>query len=68
MGAEARDIFSRSVKGLDLSAPTAAKPTSSNPPSTPAQITPSGKFDHLMSIWQGRGTTDQLMQAKRGED
>ena len=68
MEAEARDILSRSVKGLDLSAPLAAQPMSGKTPSKPKQITPPGKFDHLIGIWQGRGTTDQLMQATRGED
>lgn len=68
MEAEARDILSRSVEGLYFSVPGAAKPMSDRLPGKPEQITPPGKFDHLIGIWQGRGTTDQLMQATRGED
>lgn len=68
MEAEARDILSRSVKGLDLSAPTGARTISGQTPSKAKQMTPPGKFDHMVGIWQGRSTTDQLMQATRGED
>ena len=68
MEAEARDILSRSVKGLDLSTPLAAQPVSGKALGKPTESEPPGKFDLLIGIWQGRGTTDKLMQATRGED
>lgn len=52
MEAEARDILSRRLKSPDLT----------------LKDKDGGRFDHLVGIWQGRGTTDQLMQATRGED
>lgn len=52
MEAEARDILSRRLKSPDLT----------------LKDKDEGRFDHLVGIWQGRGTTDQLMQATRGED
>ena len=63
MEAEAREILSRGVLGMDLSAPTTAKTSLAKPKPREA-----GKFDHMIGIWKGRGTTDQLMQATRGED
>jgi hypothetical protein len=27
-----------------------------------------GKFDHLVGLWEGRGTTDEMMRELRGED
>ena len=63
MEAEAREILLRGVLGMDLSAPTTAKTSPVEPKPREA-----GKFDHMIGIWKGRGTTDQLMQATRGED
>ena len=63
MEAEAREILLRGVLGMDLSAPTIAKTSPVEPKPREA-----GKFDHMIGIWKGRGTTDQLMQATRGED
>ncbi|MEY4484064.1 MAG: hypothetical protein RL693_1516 [Verrucomicrobiota bacterium] len=34
--------------------------------SSPATIT-KGKFDHLVGIWKGRMTTDEIMKITRGE-
>jgi phosphopantothenoylcysteine decarboxylase/phosphopantothenate--cysteine ligase len=54
MEAEARDILSRDVMktASDASAPVLAK----------------GKFDHLVGIWKGGMSTDDLMKELRGED
>ena len=71
MEAEAREILSRSVKGLDESSPAPLQPKGIEAESKLKQATqptlPPGKFDHLIGIWQGRGTTEQLMRATRGE-
>ena len=63
MEAEAREILSRGVMGMNLSASTVSKANPAKPKPREA-----GKFDHMIGIWKGRGTTDQLMQATRGED
>lgn len=63
MEAEAREILSRGVMGRDLSAPMASKANPLEP--KPGEA---GKFDYMIGIWKGRGTTDQLMQATRGKD
>jgi phosphopantothenoylcysteine decarboxylase/phosphopantothenate--cysteine ligase len=54
MEAEARDILSRDVMktASDASAPVLA----------------TGKFDHLVGIWKGGMSTDDLMKELRGED
>ncbi len=57
MEAEARDILARDVMK-----------TQESPPATEVAEPGKGKFDHLVGIWKGRGTTDELMRATRGED
>ena len=61
MEAEAREILARGVlddyafsstQGFELAEPVPTK----------------GKFGHLVGIWKGRTTTDELMRATRGED
>jgi hypothetical protein len=52
--AEAREILTRDVQGAELL---------EDIPTMPSQ----GKFDHLVGIWQGRMSTDEVMQITRGE-
>jgi hypothetical protein len=33
----------------------------------PAETSSPDKFDHLIGIWKGRMTTDEIMQITRGE-
>jgi len=61
MEAEARDILARDVMGKDDLVPAAPFATEVAEPGK-------GKFDHLVGIWKGRGTTDELMRATRAED
>jgi hypothetical protein len=35
--------------------------------SSPAAVLSAGKFDHLVGIWKGRMTTDEIMSITRGE-
>jgi len=60
MEAEARDILARGVLGNYDTPPL--------PLGTEVAEPGRGKFDHLVGIWKGRGTTDDLMRATRGED
>ncbi|CAN5897619.1 hypothetical protein BH11VER1_BH11VER1_30930 [soil metagenome] len=53
MVAEVRDILTRDVLGTI--------------PTGTAQPTAKGKFDHLIGIWKGRMTTDEIMKITRGE-
>ena len=57
MEAEARDILARNV--MEKENPVQAIEVAEHG---------KGKFDHLVGIWEGRGTTDELMRATRGED
>ncbi len=62
MEAEARAILTLAVqdkKPDPATPPTALAPDPTRPPSP---------FAHLRGIWKGRGTTDELMKATRGED
>lgn len=61
MEAEARAILTMAVTKAE------------NEPESTKEVTPEvapkkGKFDHLIGIWKGRGTTDELMKELRGED
>lgn len=62
--AEARDILTNSL--LDLTT-DADRPVA---PVTRADATSSnkGKFDHVIGIWKGGMTTDEVMHQLRGED
>jgi plasmid stability protein len=52
MEAEAREILTMAVNKSDNeNSPASAK----------------GKFDHLVGIWKGRMTTDEIMEITRGE-
>jgi hypothetical protein len=53
MEAEAREILAQGVGqgSSGRSAPT----------------TEGGRFDHLIGIWKGRGTTDEIMNELRGD-
>jgi plasmid stability protein len=54
MEAEAREILTRAVTGEN------------NPPGTDPTAS-KGKFDHLIGIWKGRMTTDEIMELTRGD-
>lgn len=60
MEAEARDILARDVLRKDRPAPV-------EPAVTPVDEPAKGRFDHLVGIWKGRMTTDEVMQITRGE-
>lgn len=52
--AEARDIL---AKGVEPGSASASRDAQS-----------SGRFDHLVGAWKGRGSTDEVMQELRGDD
>ncbi len=56
MEAEAREILTREMQTGGLAGIVHETP--------PIEV----KFDHLIGIWNGRGTTDGVMQELRGED
>jgi len=60
MEAEARDILARNVMGKGDSLQAVPSITVDAEPGK-------GKFDHLVGIWKGRMTTDEVMQITRGE-
>jgi len=60
MEAEVRDILARDVMGPGDSTATTPLPNGVPEPR-------SGRFDHLIGIWKGRMTTDEVMQITRGE-
>lgn len=62
MEAEARMILTLAMQ--DKAPDTATPP----PAMAPDPALPASPFAHLRGIWKGRGTTDELMQATRGED
>lgn len=59
--AEAREILIRDI----------LNPNSSSTPKPVGQVAATakvaGKFDHLVGIWSGRMTTDEIMKLTRGE-
>jgi len=57
--AEVREILTRELIGRDDSLPTST-------PVGEATVPPIGKFKHLVGIWKGRMTTDEVMQITRG--
>ena len=61
MEAEARIIL---AQGVLASSQTPAPP---RPTTEPEEATP-GPFDHLVGKWEGRMTTDDLMDLTRGKD
>lgn len=63
MEAEAREILTRVVQGASPAetAQEAARTVA------PVGSKNKGKFDHLVGIWKGRMTTDEIMQLTRGE-
>ena len=60
MEAEARAILTETVERAARVQEAHAPP----PTSTPVK----GKFDHLIGIWKGRMTTDELTELTRGDD
>ncbi len=63
MEAEARDILTSAISNV------ASHPERQNaPPIRSSEATKNkGKFDHVIGIWKGRMTTDEVMQLTRGE-
>lgn len=63
MEAEAREILTRVVQqGAGLIVADTARTA------TPVLANKNkGKFDHVIGIWKGRMTTDEIMQLTRGE-
>ena len=62
MEAEAREILTRAMKG--------ASPATDNSPTPVAVGLPArnkGKFDHVIGLWKGGMSTDEIMQLTRGE-
>ena len=63
MEAEAREILTRAMKG--------ASPATSDPLPTPAAVgVPArnkGRFDHVIGIWKGGMSTDEIMHLTRGD-
>jgi len=59
MEAEAREILISAVR---------AKEQETTAATAPPALSAKGKFDHMIGIWEGRGTTDELMRELRGED
>jgi plasmid stability protein len=59
MEAEAREILAWAVRAGNAVDQTELAAVAEHPPT---------KVDHLIGIWQGRGTTDELMRLTRGED
>lgn len=63
MEAEAREILTQAMKG--------ASPADTDTLPTPAVIrVPArnkGKFDHVIGLWKGGMSTDDIMQLTRGE-
>ena len=63
MEAEAREILTRAMKG---SSPA----TTDNLPAPATVGAPArnkGKFDHVIGLWKGGMSTDEIMQLTRGE-
>lgn len=63
MEAEAREILTRAMKG--------ASPAKTDTLPTPAAFgvpaSNKGKFDHVIGLWKGGMSTDEIMQLTRGE-
>ena len=62
MEAEAREILTRAMKGTS--------PAIDNSPTPVAVGLPArnkGKFDHVIGLWKGGMSTDEIMQLTRGE-
>ncbi len=62
--AEAKDILTSTLSNLmtDADSPVVSVARSAKASSN------KGKFDHVIGIWKGRGTTDEVMRETRGED
>ena len=63
MEAEAREILTRAITGGSLPAPSSLQAAA-------AVLLPArnkGKFDHVIGLWKGGMSTDEIMQLTRGE-
>lgn len=63
MEAEAREILTRAMQGAVTTAPD-------NLPAPITVVSPArnkGKFDHVIGLWKGGMSTDEVMQLTRGE-
>ena len=64
MEVEARNILISFLSNLTTEADSSVPPVTRT-----AAISPNkGKFDHVIGIWKGRMTTDEVMRELRGED
>ena len=63
MEAEARAILTQAMLG----AKTAATDTSPAPPAVVSPTRNKGRFDHVIGLWKGGMSTDEIMQLTRGE-
>jgi antitoxin FitA len=66
MEAEARDILTSAISNASNVAPHSDRQTTP-PIRSDAASKNKGKFDHVIGIWKGRMTTDEIMQLTRGE-
>ena len=66
MEAEARDILTSAISNASN---VAAQSDRQSAPPTPSDAASKnkGKFDHVIGIWKGRMSTDEIMQLTRGE-
>ncbi len=63
MEAEAREILTRAMASASPVAPVAM----STPAAAGSLTAKKGKFDHVVGIWKGGMSTDDIMQMTRGE-
>ena len=63
MEAEAREILTRAVKGGSPAATHSFQAVATV--ASPARN--KGKFDHVIGLWKGGMSTDEIMQLTRGE-
>ena len=63
MEAEAREILTRAMKGGSPATTDSLQAAATVP--LPARN--KGKFDHVIGLWKGGMSTDEIMQLTRGE-
>ena len=63
MEAEARAILTQAMLG----AKTAAADKLPDPATAASPVRNKGKFDHVIGLWKGGMSTDEIMQLTRGE-
>ena len=62
MEAEAREILTRAMKGTSPATDNSAAPVAVGLPARNK-----GQFDHVIGLWKGGMSTDEIMQLTRGE-